>query len=328
MNTRDIATSTLDRRHVLQAGLAAVATAPGTRAADPPEPKPRPVHERICIFTDHLDDQGFTYAEVAAHLKQLGVAGPDLTVRPGGLVSPDKVADELPKAAAAFRDAGLTIPMVSTGLTSARDPAARATLAACGKIGIRYFKTGYYKYDDPDRWEERIASARKELESLIELGKEAGVCAGIHNHAGQTVGRAMWDGWELLKPLDAKWAGAYFDPMHATIEGGNFGWQMGFRRLSPRLKMVALKDFVWGKAGNGWRTKMCPLGEGMVRWPEFFRLLARVSFDGPLSLHIEYDVGGKTKAERLENALAAARKDLDFLRKQLKAAFGDSQPPK
>jgi L-ribulose-5-phosphate 3-epimerase len=153
------------------------------------------------------------------------------------------------------------------------------------------------------------------------------VWAGFHNYAGPTVGGALWDGWELLKPLDPEWAGAYFDPMHATIEGGNFGWQLGFRRLAPRIRMVAVKDYVWEKAASGWRTRMCPLGEGMVRWPEFFGLLARTAFDGPVSLHIEYDVGGKTKAARLDNALAAARKDLDYLRKHLTAAFGP-HPPK
>ena len=317
-----------DRRHLLRAGLAAAALGPAAKAADLPDPKALPILDRVCVFTDHLDDHGFTYAEFATHIKQLGVAGPDLTVRSGGLVLPDRVADELPNAAAAFRDHGLTIPMVSTGLTSARDPAARPTVTALGKAGVRFFKTGYYKYDDPDRWEERIAAARRNLVTLVELGKAAGVCAGIHNHAGPTVGGALWDGWELLKPLDPKWVGAYFDPMHATIEGGNFGWQLGFRRLAPRVRMVAVKDFVWEKAGGGWRTRMCPLGEGMVRWPEFFKLLAKTTFNGPLSLHIEYDVGGKTKADRLDNALAAARKDLAFLRKQLAAAFGDGRPPK
>ena len=82
-----------DRRHVLHIGLAAVALGPTATAADPPGPKAPSILDRICVFTDHLDDHGFTYAEVAAHLKQLGVAGPDLTVRPGGLVPLDRVAD-------------------------------------------------------------------------------------------------------------------------------------------------------------------------------------------------------------------------------------------
>jgi hypothetical protein len=82
MNTRDPSPPTIDRRHVLQTGLATVAVASRVGAADPPEPRPRPVHERICVFTDHLDDHGFTYAEVAAHLEQLGIAGRCSTGRP------------------------------------------------------------------------------------------------------------------------------------------------------------------------------------------------------------------------------------------------------
>ncbi len=85
--------------------------------------------------------------------------------------------------------------------------------------------------------------------------------------------------------------------------------------------MVAIKDFVWEKVAGQWRTRWVPLGQGMVNWPDFFRLLARILFPGPISLHIEYDPGGATKAERFENSLAAAQRDLTFLRQQLGAAF-------
>jgi sugar phosphate isomerase/epimerase len=84
--------------------------------------------------------------------------------------------------------------------------------------------------------------------------------------------------------------------------------------------MVALKDFVWEKSGGQWRTRWVPLGEGMVRWPEFFQLLARVPFPGPLSVHIEYDPGGSNKADRFEKSFLAAERDLAFLRQQLKTA--------
>jgi hypothetical protein len=98
--------------------------------------------DRLCLFTDHLDDFGYSYKEVASMLKQLEMAGPDLTVRPGGLVPPERVADELPKAAAVFGEHGLSIPMISTGLTSADDTAARTTLGTMKKLGIGYFKLG------------------------------------------------------------------------------------------------------------------------------------------------------------------------------------------
>jgi L-ribulose-5-phosphate 3-epimerase len=273
--------------------------------------------DRICLFTDHLDDFGYSYADVARMLKQLKIAGPDLTVRPGGLVLPERVAEDLPKAVAAFRDAGLAVPMISTGLTSANDPAANATLSTAGKLGIRYFKLGYYGYDDVEQWQARLAATRKNLEGLLSLSRRAGLIAGFHNHSGASVGGALWDSWELLSGLAAEAIGFYFDAAQATIEGGNHAWKLGLARLAPRLVMVAIKDFVWEKSGGHWRTRWVPLGQGMVRWTEFFAMLRKIPFDGPISLHIEYDPGGANKMARFENSLAAAERDLRFLREQL-----------
>jgi len=81
---------------------------------------------RICLFTDHLAN--FDYQEVATMLRQVGLSGADLTVRPGGLVKPERVVEDLPKAAAVFTANGLSIPMITTGITSARAPLARAIL--------------------------------------------------------------------------------------------------------------------------------------------------------------------------------------------------------
>lgn len=321
----------MHRRQFLRAGLAAVAVGSASRSdllfADAskrskPDSQGRPVRvrDRICLFTDHLDDFGYSYKDVASMLRQLDIAGPDLTVRPGGLVAPERVAEELPRAAAAFQDEGLSIPMISTGLTSVDDPAARPTLTAMKTLGIRYYKLGYQQYEGLDDWQSQIEAARKKLAGLVELGKAADVVAGLHNHSGPFIGGALWDGWELLRPLDAKSIGFYFDPAQATIEGGKHGWKLGFGRLAPRLKMVAIKDFVWEKTKGEWRTRWCPLGEGMVRWPEFFELLAKIPFDGPVSLHIEYDPGGRTRAERFENSLAAAERDLKFLKSRLQAS--------
>ena len=54
----------------------------------------------------------------------------------------------------------------------------------------------------------------------------------------------------------------------------------------------------------------------MVNWPEFFALLIKVPFPGPISIHIEYDPGGSTKLERIDRNLEAAQRDIDFVRKQ------------
>lgn len=309
----------MNRRHLLQLGVAAVAATVGRGAPAADVTPVTPAEQRICLFTDHLDDHGYSYAEVARMLRELGVTGPDLTVRGGGLVPPDRVTEELPKAMAAFREQGLTIPMVTTNITT-DDASATALLTAAGLLGIRYYKIGYYNYNNPDRWQERQREVRGQLEKLLPLCAKHGMQAGLHNHAGASVGGALWDGWEVLAPLDPRLIGFYFDPAQATIEGGSFAWSLNFRRAVPRLKMLAIKDFVWEKSGGAWRTRWVPLGEGMVRWPEFFRMLAKTSFNGPISLHIEYDPGGSTKAERFEKSMAAAARDLKFLREQIRAA--------
>jgi sugar phosphate isomerase/epimerase len=322
----------MQRRDFLKAGSGAAVVAtlfrrgggPGdARAADPPQPAPSPVpvHERLCLFTDHLDDFGYSYAEVAKMLSPLKIAGPDLTVRPGGLVPPERVAEELPKAAAAFRDQGMSIPMVTTTLTSADSPAAQPIFATMHKLRIRYYKLGYYHYPDLAHWEAELDSQRKNLAGLLALGRQAQAHAGFHNHAGAGIGGALWDAWELLRPLDPAEVGFYFDPAHATIEGSKHAWKLNFQRVSPRITMVALKDFVWEKTAGGWQTRWCPLGEGMVNWKEFFRMLAQVPFPGPLSVHIEYNPGGSTRPERIDNSLAAAQRDLAFVRKHLAEAF-------
>ena len=113
--------------------------------------------------------------------------------------------------------------------------------------------------------------------------------AGFHNHSGNYVGEAVWDGRAVIDGLDPNWIGYYFDPCHATAEGGEAGWNIAMRMALPRIKMVALKDFYWEKVNGKWSMRMCPIGEGMVNWREVFALLASAHFAGPLSLHLEYE---------------------------------------
>ena len=59
--------------------------------------------------------------------------------------------------------------------------------------------------------------------------------------------------------------------------------------------------------------QMCPLGEGVVDWSAFFRILAEARFTGPVSVHQEYSV---------QDEIGAMNKDLEFVRKQVKQAWG------
>jgi sugar phosphate isomerase/epimerase len=274
----------------------------------------------ICFFSKHLPAMDWT--RLAQAVKKLGFGGIDLTVRPGGHVPPERAAEDLPKAVAAIRDEGLRVPMITTALTSAGDPAAKATLSTAGKLSIPFFKPGYYKYSFADVRGE-LQKAMNEFRSLTEISKQSGVQCGFHNHEGN-IGAQLWDVAQTIDQLDPKWVGYYFDIRHAVAEGGVAGWKIALNLAAPRIKMIAVKDSYWEKSSKGWRQVNCPLGQGMVDWKAYFKALRQADFHGPISLHLEYEIPGATKAAQEDNTLVVAQRDFEFLKARLQEAYQEA----
>jgi sugar phosphate isomerase/epimerase len=271
----------------------------------------------LCLFSKHLPEMNWSELAQATHAA--GFEGVDLTVRPGGHVLPERAQDDLSKAVAIIRKQGLEVPMITTALTSASDPAAEPILRATGELQIPYFKPGYYTYQYVDVRRE-IAQAGAELCSLAALAKKHRVQLGYHNHEG-LIGGPVWDFAPVIEAMDPAWSGYYFDIRHATAEGGAGGWKSATNLATSRLKMIAIKDCYWAKTRKGWHVINCPLGQGMVHWKYYFKALARSAYRGPVSLHLEYEIPGKTRAEREANTLAAAERDLRFLKVGLQEAY-------
>lgn len=299
----------MTRRQAI-ASLAATAAAAAAPAAKP----------TLCLFSKHLPHLG--YRDLAKAQRDLGIPGCDLTVRPNGHVLPENVARDLPKAHEALKSEGIALPMITTNLLSLDDPAARPTLYTAAELGVPFFKIGYYRYRDLTKLQETLDQVKVDLDGLIGLAQHAGIQGGFHNHSGAYVGSAMWDHWGLLQDLDPRVVGFYFDPCHATIEGGDAGWEIGFHRLAGRINMVACKDFHWDKVDGRWEAVMCPLGQGMVDYPKFFQLLAASGFSGPISLHVEYEIDAPTEKAKQEKELQAIERDFAYLKSEFDKAFG------
>jgi sugar phosphate isomerase/epimerase len=259
----------------------------------------------LCMFSKHFAE--LNYAELGKTCKDLGFAGIDLTVRPKGHVLPERVVEDLPRAVDALRKAGLEVPMITTELTSASNPAAGPTLKTAASLGIPYFKPGYWRYGNADPLT-RIKEVAADIRGLAALAQEHKITMGLHNHSGTYVGEAVWDTWEMIRDLDPRWTGFYYDPGHAVIEGGLGGHEITQRLVTPRLKMVAMKDFLWKKDAKGWNAVWCPMGEGTVNWKQVFADFTKAGYAGPMSLHLEYD-GGMDVPTRV----AAVRKDLAYI---------------
>lgn len=299
------------------AGAATMLRARGVFGAGQVTSEPPGFRGTLCFFSKHLprlDGRGLARA-----LQPLGFGGVDLTARPGGHVEPGRVTQDLPRFVTAIREGGLAVPLITTELTSADDAAARPTLEAAAALQIPFFKPGYYYYAFQDVRREAAAAGAK-LKGLAELSARTGVHLGFHNHSGY-IGGNIWDIAPTMDTLPAKAAGYYFDVRHAVVEGGEGGWRAAFNIASSRLPMIALKDFFWEKTPTGSRVQNCPMGEGMVNWKAYFALLAKARFHGPVSLHLEYTIPGATPDAVEQNTLAAAARDLAFVKARFAEAY-------
>lgn len=263
---------------------------------------------------------------MAGYAAELGFDGVDLTVRDGGHVLPERIADDLPKVAEIVRKAGISMPMITAGIVDAHSPHAEAIVRAMAALDIRYYRWGGLRYKEGKSIPDQLAEFKPRVKELAALNRQYKVCAMYHTHSGiGQVGASQWDLWWLLKDFDPQWVSFNYDIGHATVEGGSGGWIHSARLAAPYMRGVAVKDFRWEKNAKGeWRPEWTPVGDGMVNFRQFFRMLKEARFQGPLQVHCEYEgLGGANSGRReltipKENVLAQLRKDLTALREILK----------
>lgn len=275
---------------------------------------------KICIFSKHL--QWLDYEQMAKTAREIGFEGIDLTVRPGGHVLPERVREDLPRAVHTARAEGLHVPTITTAITNSSDKLTESILATASQAGVRYYRMGYYRYDDSKTIHQTLNEARTKLRDLVEMNKHYNIVGTYQNHAGaRYVGAPLWDLDILFGDLDARWIGCQFDIRHATVEGGMI-WPTNFRLMSRYINTIVAKDFRWSQTNGAWKAQNCPLGEGMVDFPRYFKMLKQAGIDVPTILHLEYPIGGAEHgAKRLtgdkKQVIEAMQKDLRFLRNRL-----------
>jgi sugar phosphate isomerase/epimerase len=302
--------SDLSRRAILAGGAALAGKAMGA----PPAAK-----LKVAIFSKHL--QFLRGEELAAGAAGIGFDGVDLTVRKGGHVEPENVRRDLPVLAASIRKRGLEVPMITTDIVDTETPHAEGIVRVMADLGIRYYRWGSFKYTAGEPYPAQLERIKPRIARLAALNARHKVCAIYHTHSGRDlVGAPIWDLYILLKDFDPQSVAVNYDVAHATIEGGFGGWIDSFRITGPRLGGVAVKDFIWAPDAKGnWRPEWKPLGQGMVRLPEFFGMVAKSGFSGPLQLHVEYPLGGAESGKTAititrEQVFAAIKRDLSQLR--------------
>lgn len=270
----------------------------------------------VSLFSKHL--QFLDYNEMAAITSEMGFNGLDLTVRPKGHVLPERVQDDLPKAVDAMLKYELNPNMMTTEVWNLSDANQKIVLETASRLGFSHYRTGWLKYPENKTIKESQAIYAQQAKELELLNKKLGLIGCYQNHAGNHVGAPIWDLPPILKDTNNEHLGVQYDIRHAVVEGGN-SWELGLRRIKPFIKSIVIKDFKWGLVDGKWKPVNTPLGEGLVDFNRYFSLLKKYRINVPISLHLEYPLGGAEHGDKKisidkKEVFKQMKKDLTFLR--------------
>lgn len=254
--------------------------------------KPRTAPLQVHIFSKHL--QFLTPGEAGHMAAEMGFDGLDLTVRPKGHVLPENVKTDLPAAIRDIEGSGSTCRMITTRVADRNNPIDVEIIKTAAKQGVEFYRSDWFEFRDYSTLEESIEYYKEKVKGLSELNRKYNIIACYQNHSGTKVGASIWEVKQLLEKADPQYFGAQYDIRHAVAEGGK-SWPNGVRLIKDQIKTIVLKDFKWGKVGGKWETINVPVGEGMVDFKRYFKLLKSFGLNPPVSLHLEYPLGGAEK---------------------------------
>ncbi len=268
----------------------------------------------VHIFSKHL--QFLDYTTVGEMAATMGFSGVDLTVRPEGHVSPQFVNTDLPKAIIAIMRGGSSCKMITTNIESVDNYLDVNILEAASKLSVKYYRTNWYKFNSGVPMPNDLFKYQKEIKALGDLNKKLGMIGCYQNHAGTGVGSSFWEVKEILDTVDPSYFGMQYDIRHAIVEGG-YSWKNGLQLLQSQIKTIVLKDFKWARVNGRWKAVNTPIGEGMVDFKTYFRLLKIYKLRPPVSLHLEYPLGG---AEHGQTSISVDKKVVfDAMTKDLRS---------
>lgn len=246
----------------------------------------------VHLFSKHLHFLDLKKAgQIAA---ELGFHGLDLTVRPKGHVLPENVTTALPAAIQDIYKAGSTCKMMTTAIADITDSHDVDVIKTAAAQGIEFYRSNWFKFKKDISLEDSLEYYKEKIKELGALNRVHNIIGCYQNHSGTKVGASIWEVKKILENVDQEFFGAQYDIRHAVAEGGR-SWSNGVKLISDNIKTIVLKDFKWGKVKDKWKIINVPIGEGMVDFDAYFKLLKKLKLKPPVSLHLEYPLGGAEK---------------------------------
>jgi sugar phosphate isomerase/epimerase len=194
----------------------------------------------------------------------------------------------------------LELRVYSTSFGVNEPGAIDAMIDICARTGVRYFRVmpplagvaavrnlstdravvPSYRHCMPPG--EILRSVRRTLQHLSRRTRLAGVCALLEIHWG-TVMSSFTSAHALVRDLDPEAIAITFDPANMVIEGKE-DWEYGIDLLREHLANVHIKNVSWVRQDGTWTWQWDGLQQGMVEWPQLFRLLESRGYRGMLAM--------------------------------------------
>ena len=266
----------------------------------------------IHLFSKHL--QFLDINDAATVANEMGFKGLDLTVRPKGHILPENVESDLPKAIQEIKNSGLTCEMITTAVSDVDNLLDCNVIKIAAQQGVKYYRSNWFSYKEDQPLEESLNYYRNKVQQLSKLNKEYSIIGCYQNHSGIKIGASVWEVKSIIQGDRSDYFGVQYDIRHAVVEGGR-SWPNGVRLLRDHIKTIVLKDFKWGKVNGKWTVVNVPIGEGMVDFTSYFKLLKSFGLRPLTSMHFEYPLGGAEKGRYeitvdKKEVFKAMRKDL------------------
>lgn len=265
----------------------------------------------VVVFSKIYQELKLDYAQAAELTAEAGLDGIDCPVRPGGEVLPEKVEDDLPAYVNVLARKKLSMPLLTTAITSAATPYTEKILRTASKLGIRYYRLGFWKAQPASTVEAHVKEVQTGLMTLADMNRSLGMCALFQNHSG-SFGANLQEVGRVLDGLPHDVFGAAFDIGHALVVHGE-DWKQQYANVEKHLKIAYFKD---AKMKETW----VPFGQGDIAQSGYLGRLKSSGYKVPISLHIEFDWSEKGKKKTREQLARVLRENTRTLRDWLAAA--------
>jgi sugar phosphate isomerase/epimerase len=182
---------------------------------------------------------------------------------------------DLDEAAEYARDRGLFINIAASGF----DPATlKEALQLADRVGALTVRTvvGGAKFGGDRRhmsgsWQPFLQMILRSFQEVMESAVPTGANLAVENHQDLASEELLW----LCESIGSDKFGITLDtgnPLATAEEPIDF-----FRRVAPFVKNVHLKEYAIYTSEEGYRLVRKPLGQGVINFPELFRILNEVN---------------------------------------------------